>query len=971
MLSLKVVDFVDSNSKIIDGLVPVHNPASAETPHERAILHEVSAFKPIDYVFFRRFKSPDGKHLRSSQVAAYVIDNSKAQWTEGDLASWHRELWLHGGAPLVYVAWQTRVDILSCARHPDFWHLSGDRAFARYKAAAKIDAQAIDLFSRATASENLATAADVASTLKRRFSAFRLAEGTFWDDPANQKLAKADAAAHRRLIQAIVEADQDLKGAKHPIRRKLLVLMILIKYLEDRQVFPPKLFGRFHKGARSFLDVLRGGNVTEVQRLLQYFEKRKFNGDVFSLGSAASDFTRMELKRFAALVSAKQLGGQDHFWELFSFKHIPVDVISRLYQRFVSGHGAVYTPPFLAALILDQVMPYDQMTGKEKVLDPACGSGIFLVGAFKRLVIHWRSGHEWRKPTVDELKQILADSIYGVELESAAVDLTIFSLALALCDALEPPVIWHSLKFDKLRGRNVREGDYFAPESFDGDSGHLWAKKFDIIVGNPPFESQLTAAAKSVDETRANGIPRVPDKQSAYLFLEEGLKSLSTGGALCLIQPHGLLYNSQTADFRRYLMSICRLSAVFDFVSVRGLYEGADPKTIAWYAIKESVKPKPIVHITFRRTYAVAERLGFEIDHYDWHLVPPSEAAQNPFVWRTNLLGGGRLHELASRFQKMKTLATFIAEKGNEWDYGEGFIAGKKGKRKPARFLTGKPLLPTQAFTINGIDRNQIGPRKAVVTERLFKSAYDERRYSPPLILMKAHESLPVELWDDGFIAYRDKIIGIHAPRSAADELRGIYEMLRDHKDLYRFLCSVNGSQALTGKATVPLKQDLDLLPIPADPSDLHLARWEDVIKDDVVAYMEKYVRLGQRSELLRKSATAINLKQYSNLFIQMLGSLYRNLNAQDAVFIDGLIAQAFYFGSRPDVKWLGDGTQKALRELIYDESRDALVTVRVVRYYEGNVILIVKPDRLRYWIRSTAIRDADDTLADLRKEGW
>jgi hypothetical protein len=44
---------------------------------------------------------------------------------------------------------------------------------------------------------------------------------------------------------------------------------------------------------------------------------------------------------------------------------------------------------------------------------------------------------------------------------------------------------------------------------------------------------------------------------------------------------------------------------------------------------------------------------------------------------------------------------------------------------------------------------------------------------------------------------------------------------------------------------------------------------------------------------------------------------------------------------------------------------------VRVVRFYERNVIIIVKPDRLRYWIRSTAIRDADETLVDLQKQGF
>lgn len=967
MRSLGLVDFVDANDKLVDGLVSIDNPSSAESPHERATLLEAKAFKPVSDVFFRRFKGPNGKHIRSSQIAAYIIDNSRAEWGENELADCHHELWLHGGAPLVYVAWPTRIDILTCARRPDFWHESSTGPVRRYTAAEQIAVST----STPSGARAVAVAASINEALRRRLSAYRLAEGTFWDDPANQKLANADAAAHRSLIQAIAEADRSLDGANHPVRRRLLILTILIKYLEDRGVFPAGLFGTYHAGARSFLDILRDGTVDEVKKLLRYFEKTKFNGDVFSLGLDAGALTSTELATFAALIGATELGGQAYFWQLFSFKHVPVEVISRIYQRFVTGHGAVYTPPLLASLLLDQVMPYDGITGKEKVLDPACGSGVFLVGAFKRLVTSWRGRHEWRKPTVKNLKSILADSIHGVELEPAAVDLTAFSLAVALCDALEPPVIWSSLKFDKLRGRNLREGDYFEPATFGDGAGHQWPEQFDVVVGNPPFGSRLTAAAKKVDETRGEGLPQLPDKQAAYLFLETGLKSLAPGGALCLIQPHGLLYNSQTLDFRRYLMSLSRLHAVFDFVSLRGLYEGADPKTIAWHAIRQPSKTRPVSHLTFRRTYAAAELIAFEIDHYDWHTISQLDAAENPFVWRINLLGGGRLHEFAGRFRKMTTLSEFIGKKGDEWDYGEGFIAGKAGKLVAAPFLTGKPLLPTGAFMSNGIDRSQVGSGKAVVKERLFKSAYDERRYSPPLILLKAHDSLPLEFWDDGFIAYRDKILGIHAPRSAERELRALFEMFRDNKALYQFFCAVNGTQSLTGKATVPLKQDFNLLPIPGNASELNLAFWEDVLKRDALEWMSKYVRLGQRSDLLKKAASVNVLQAYSELYVRLLGSLYTSLAAHAPVVLDGLIAQPFYFGQQPDVSWLGSQCEESLRQLIYDRSRDSLLTVRVVRYYEGNVILIVKPDRLRYWIPSTAIRDADDTLVDLRRQGW
>ncbi len=134
---------------------------------------------------------------------------------------------------------------------------------------------------------------------------------------------------------------------------------------------------------------------------------------------------------------------------------------------------------------------------------------------------------------------------------------------------------------------------------------------------------------------------------------------------------------------------------------------------------------------------------------------------------------------------------------------------------------------------------------------------------------------------------------------------------------------------------------------MPDDPADLDLAFWEDALKEDVLNYMADFVRLGQDSDLLKKAASEDDLREYSSLYVRMLGSLYRNLQAADAVRLNGLIAQPFYFGDTPDVSWLGTDCEDALHRLIYDQSRESLRTVRVVRYYDGNVILIVKPDRL------------------------
>ena len=134
---------------------------------------------------------------------------------------------------------------------------------------------------------------------------------------------------------------------------------------------------------------------------------------------------------------------------------------------------------------------------------------------------------------------------------------------------------------------------------------------------------------------------------------------------------------------------------------------------------------------------------------------------------------------------------------------------------------------------------------------------------------------------------------------------------------------------------------------------------------------MAEYIRLGQNSKLLTKAAKDNELREYSNTFIKMLGSIYENLKAREPIFLNGLICQPFYFGDNPELEWLDGNTEEELEKLIYSTEHERLRTIRVVRFYEKNVLLIVKPDRLRYWIRSTAIWDADETLTDLYHQGF
>lgn len=895
----------------------------------------------IDYIYFRRFNDQ-----RSSQVAAYILDNSSGQYEQEQIAELHRRVWLNGTAPLLYVEWPTRLDVLKCAAEPVFW--DSHTKSTRYKASASIDA-----------------ASEISKVLdpekSNRFSAYRLSSGTFWDAPENMDWAQADKAAHKSLIRAVIDTDNALDGSQNPLMRRLLLLTILSKYLEDRGVFPSGWFEQFSKEATGFQDVLKSGEAKNVREMLEAL-REKFNGDIFNIESSIhSSLTRESLNKFITLLEANVIGKQMYLWKIYSFNYIPVEVLSHLYQHFAqSGNGAVFTPPFVADLMLDHALPFEKMNGDESILDPTCGSGIFLVGAFRRLVHLWQSQNEWKRPGVPVLKAILRKSIFGTELSPEAAQVASFNLAIAMCDALQPKVIWKDLRFDKLIDQNLYVGDFF--EQLPTLRSRV-PNGFTTVVGNPPFLSKLTKAAIETRTPEKKKIP-IPDGQMAYRIAEEAMSLLCLNGCMCLVESAGFLYNAKARTFLADFISSHTVETILDFVSIRNLFEGADPKTIA--IVARAVTPSPnhnIVHQTFRRTKSVHDRIGFELDHYDHHIVEQQTAVDTAWIWKANLLGGGRLQTLGQRAKNGTNLKRFCRDQG--WDYGEGFIAAKSGKRDPAPWLTGKPYLPTECLQVNGI----VG-ETATVGATEFRSAYSKKRYSGPIVMIRANEKLPCIYRSSGFLAYRAKIIGVSSEEKNKDLLKSFFDSIIQNRETLRFFLYLFSTQMLVGKSTALLKRDIDELPSPVSGFFKRLSWWEKILISDVLDYFSDMVRTGQNSALSRNKVDQNSLINYSDTFSKLLKTVYSNIKRGKSGSFNGLAYQAFYFGKHNELDWPEDWSDK-LEQVVFKRNATALQTVRVVRFYEENALIIIKPDRLRHWIASTAIRDADETLLDLQQQGF
>lgn len=884
-----------------------------------------------DFVYFRKFG--DG---RPSLPQVYIYDNTKNQLDADEIAALHRKVWNRGEAPLMYVISITTVSIFSCARKPDFLSKDG-------KLQCK-PAEKLELISAAQAELD-------------RFSGKVFDSGMFWTNPQNTKLINKKKAAHQSLVLAINEFDKKIaKGSLPPnIGRRLLILCILVKYLEDRKVFPAEYFSRFYPGSKSFFDVLQNDKAT-----IQLFEdlETHFNGDVFTLTDVEKiSLSTENLQEFSVFIEAKTRKSQMHFWSLYTFEDIPVEIISYMYQNFVQGTDAVYTPHFLVDLLLDECMPLEELRNDFRVFDPACGSGVFLVGAYKRLVNAWRFRNEWEHPDSVTLKNLLINNIFGGDLDETAVELTAFSLCLALCDALQPNVIWNELRFDQLKTNNIIYKDFFNRKA---------ETSFDLVIGNPPFEEKLTTpAAIEINNGYESQRGKLPQTQISYLFLEHGFKFLVPDGKLCLIVPHGILYNYGTQKFRHHIFSKWHVEEVLDFISIRGLFSSADVKVCA-LLIKNRFpdNEQPVTHITFRRTKNTHEQLNFEIDHYDVHNISRNLATEDRLIWRANLLGGARVFSIIQRVILQRTLKEFVDH--NKWKFGEGFIVAGKNADRPANWITGKKHLPTPAFNHEGIDESKIFTYKG----KFFSHPRSEELYNSPMILFKEHESLPIVFWTKYNLTFLDKIVCITG--GSKYELKIVYDNIKSNHRDYQFFLSLLGSQALIGKATAPLKQDIENLPYPTKFEQIVLSETERIIRDDVLDYMQLFVRMGDESELFQRKATTDELNKFGEIYCNLLRSIYASLKPHEPVVMSGLVCFPFYFGNKPEIDF---GNSEQLEEnlniLIQRQHHKTLQISRIVRLYEKNVIYLIKPNLLRYWIRSVAIRDADETFAELREQGF
>jgi type I restriction-modification system DNA methylase subunit len=240
----------------------------------------------------------------------------------------------------------------------------------------------------------------------------------------------------------------------------------------------------------------------------------------------------------------------------YEFSVFPIEILGEVYEQFLgkvirltASHqarveekpevkkagGVYYTPAYIVKYIVEQTVGVlcegktPTQISKLHILDPACGSGSFLIGAYTYLLdwhLKWYVEHgaekhrkelfktvdgQWRLKT-SEKRRILLNSIFGVDIDSQAVEVTKLSLLLKVLEG-ENKESLQELLFGRVRalpdlGRNIKCGNsLIGPDYFSGqlipDEEEVrrvnpfdWkaefpdivkAGGFDAIIGNPPY----------------------------------------------------------------------------------------------------------------------------------------------------------------------------------------------------------------------------------------------------------------------------------------------------------------------------------------------------------------------------------------------------------------------------------------------------------------------------------------------------
>jgi hypothetical protein len=675
--------------------------------------------------------------------------------------------------------------------------------------------------------------------------------------------ALAAAATGRKLESQILDA--------------LLCRIVFVCYLFDRNVIGSTYLDSLGISTTPHLrDILKGTKKYAKAQLYTLFKQlgADFNGDLFS-DDLDEESRRITAKHLEVLDQFLQgtdvMTGQRSFWP-YDFEMIPIETISAIYEHFLKAEdpeskrdaGAFYTPRFLAEVTLDIALHGVGTLLNKRFLDPACGSGIFLVGIFNRLAEEWKRNNPNARydQRASALIELLRKNISGVDVNPTACRIAAFSLYLALLDQLTPPDIQElqrkgnmlpklisSAGADGINadGYTILCGDFFSKDS-------SVAKDFDLVVGNPPWKSLEGPLATAESWCLENVCP-IANRQLAIAFIWKAAVHQRDGGQICLVLPHGVLFNHQekAVEFQKAWLEKHAIDVVLNLADMRfNLFEAAvGPALIVRY---DKSSPASYEH----RVKYLVPKTSWSISQVEILSIVPQDRTEFPLVdvlsdlragsasrvWKERFWGTPRDWKLLDRLADLPSLSKIVGQhrsrNGFRWTIAEGIQpVGESDDPSQAKTIT----LPSRLF----LSAKEIA-RKLVLKqndcEKLPQAKFRVRSrsntntevFKGPHVLVS--KGLNVAFADFS-VAFRHAVRGIRGPRADRDLLLFLTVYLRS--PIARYFLFHTSSRWGVERAEVEVAELLRVpFLLPDNAQSPHKAR---SILSDIVRKVDAFAR--------------------------------------------------------------------------------------------------------------------------------
>jgi hypothetical protein len=941
-----------------------------------------------------RVFAPDASWRSPSALTVYFKFESSVP-SDSVLGEWRREIWNEGFSPLLWVVSPHNIQLFNGFGEP---LKSGDA-----------EANRIATF------RNIASALQELDALAGRVA---LETGQFWRQmPQIDRKSSVD----QRLLSDLAHLEGDLVKMEldRHTAQALIGRTVFTQYLIDREIVTSSQLNKLC-GHLTLPPILRDRNATA--RLFSWLSQT-FNGDMFPPSSATNTPRTSYLARVADFLAATDPVSKQTSFFPYQFDVIPVELISSIYEQFAhsmsestSGthareHGVHYTRLSAVSLVLDEVM--DGLTGQESVLDLTCGSGVFLVEALRRLVaLQTPQG----RPSRDVIRKTLYQKVYGIDLSDAAIRVAAFSLYLAALELDPDPQPPEALKFDPLIKKTLFVGNAHTIEQTREGRARLTEgdglKKFDLIVGNPPWGFKGKRGTAIRRKTRIHGMPAQP-RGEGLDFLHRAIAFSHQKTRFGIILNATPFFSGSTTGVAA-AMHVLRLLAPVTLVNLSSLsgwlFATASAPAVVLYARHRAQRPDQLTVVQVPWSASGARTHTFDVSPSDVIRLSLVEVEKCPVKLKAAAVGRRRdlalLDNLAPSFSTVEAqLAQF------ETKLSDGLTRGSpRNQTRDSRVLKDLELLEAG-------DIGSMSIPEALARFTLLKAQWPRTRdiYRAPLVIIKemvGDNARAIAAVSERDLIFTDAFFGVSLPENHASIAHLLVAVLSS--SLASWFFTMTASEFAIWKRKL-LIRDVNLLPVPdlkaaaaspvgnrlvelskrmhAEPSgpddwvslDHAVCDLYGLDEADRAVVQDGLFRASWQWQAGREASVSTasihpDLSNYARLFLSVVSGWLsiRNERRMRAEIFDistnnalRVIRFVLESGSGPSsidvvqVKGELNDVLTSIGKRLNVKIASALSGKRELRVHGRHEVIIVKPSARRHWMGVCALDDADAVVAE------